>query len=94
MRANLTLVSCVGIFAAMNVGLMVSYGKGMLGPVPFELIYFFIGASFWGTVPVVAIPLVFSKIRLTLPVIFLSVGVLLGLCLFDIWCAFAASAGV
>jgi len=47
---GIAVASITAIYALFNVVLMVMYAKSLLGPVPFTLIWFFLGVSILGAV--------------------------------------------
>lgn len=82
------------VYATINVALMLAYANGLLGPAPFELIWFSLRASVVGAVATTPVYLALRRnnIRWTacLSVLFLFGGLIW----FNVWCLHSASAAV
>lgn len=85
-------IGAPAVYTTVNVALMLAYAKSLLGPVPDELIWFFLGVSVVGTVATIPVYLALCRNNLHWAAC-LSVFLLFcGLIWFNLWCFYSASA--
>lgn len=87
---NRRIVLAVAAYSAANVCLLLAFAKSLLGPVPFDLIYLLIFASFGGTF---AVPVLFGR-RIGWQCALVCSLLLFAVLVFNVWCLFSASAAV
>ena len=93
-RPNIVLSGITVTFAILNIGLMLMYANSLLGPVPFELIWLFLGISVVGAIAMLPVYVACRHSGLTWPTALSSAMIFCGLALFNYWCLYAASAAV
>lgn len=88
------VLGVVGAYGAFNVVLMLAYANGLLGPVPFALIFLLLGISGIGVVVALPVCLALGGSGVTWRAGVGAVVLFALLALFNYWVLYAASAAV
>jgi hypothetical protein len=88
------LLVCMFAYAAFNVVLMLMYANNMLGPVPFDLIFLFLGISTLGVIATFPAQFALRRVGVTWRSAVAVIICFGALAAFNFWCLYAASAAV